>query len=479
MKKSLLLCATLAFLALLFALSVAGCDSADDDDDNDAGETDDDDNDDDNDASPPADDDDDNDDQPALQVGAARVDITPEDSVLLGGFGSCFLAAAFCRWSEGVHDPIYATAIALDDGNVPPIVVINLDIVGLIITDGIAIRQQLGAALGIGSERIVVTSTHNHQSPDTIGLWGVIIPPQTGRDDDFIAAMIAGAVQAGREAYDNRVPVYAFAAQGLETELHYNVEQQDDPEAPLDSHLTVLQFIDEAGDSVATLGSWGAHATAMGPHNSLLSADFPGAYYKYMDQALGGVNMFVNGVLGGGVLLVNNPDPNSGLFEDWGTWAEVDRIGEVLADRARELLAGAEELDDPAVNIITTVVETKLQNIAFAGIGLLNLIPRDIPPLGGNGVSQLSAWRLGPVVFASMPGEVTPRIGLALREMIGGDYQIIANVAQDWIGYIMAEEEYRDLNYIYYAMLAVGPDTGRDVLAVYQKILPELSPAAF
>ena len=457
--------ASLLVLLMIVAALCAGC-GDDDDDDNDAapvGDDDDDDDDDDN------DDNDDDEPTPQLQAGFARVDITPDWSIKLGGYGSFFLSEAFCRWSEGVHDPLYATALAIDDGIDEPVFLINLDVVGVVITDAFRIRDGIGEALGTTTDRVIATGTHSHHAPDTIGLWGLMIPPRSGRDEAFIDWMVDGAVEAALAAYEAQRPAVAAVATGSESRLHFNDQAAVDPEAGLDSTLTVLVFSAPDGAPIGTVMNWGCHPTVMGRHNVAISADFPGAYVRHMDEALGGVNMFVNGNLGGGVLPVNNEEDG-----DWGTWEEVDSFGGVLADDALALLDDAEVIDDPRLRFGQAVVYTKLTNPFFALIGQVGMIPRPIPGMGETGRTIASAFRLGSFVFAALPGEIAPEVGLTLRWQIGASHQMHANIGQDWIGYVLTKEQYRNLRYFYYSILSPGGGSAEAIYTAYDEILLQL-----
>jgi len=462
-----------AVILLWFFIFVAwGCGSDDDpstssgqataDDDNDADGDDDDDNDDDNDAT-----------LAGLRVGAARTDITPADSIIMGGYGTYFLSDVFCRWSQGVHDPLYASALALAHDEDKPILLINLDTLGIIITDAFAIQDRLAQTLGLPADHVIVTSTHNHHGPDTIGLWGLMVPPRTGRDDAYIAQMIDGAVAAATAAVAALQPARVFAAQGQEPRYHQNEQRTFDPDAKLDSTMTILQFTTPDGEPLASLMSWGCHATAMGPGNNLISADFPGAYYRRMDADLGGVNLFVNGNLGGGVLPTNNDKNEDPLHpaKDWGTWDQVEGYGCSLADSALALLAEAQELEDTTLLVAANEIRAELRNPLFALLGWVDLIPRPMPGLGEYGRSFISVLKLGPVTLATVPGETAPDVGIRLREIIGGRYQIIANVSQDWIGYILTTEQYQNLFYIYYSILSPGPETDEAIVLSLEELL--------
>lgn len=409
-----------------------------------------------------------------LEAGFARVDISPEEPVKMGGYGMAFLSESFLRWSEGVHDPLYATAVALVDDDGPPIILVTLDVLGTILTDVVRIQEEVASRVPVPPERVVVCASHSHGSPDTVGIWGVVFPPSTGRMDVFIERMIAGAVDAAVDAYGNRRPAVVRAAAGQESRFHYNVSAAHDPGARLDSTMTVIGFSEPGGRPIGTVVNWGCHPTVMGPQNLLVTADYVGAFRRRMDRERGGVNLFVNGNIGGAVRPRNELHPFPDTPPAWGTWEDVERLGGGLAETALGLLEGAAVLPAADLDLRTGEVEMVMDNPLYAAFGLLHLIPREIPPLGGSAAVSLTAWRLGPVVFATVPGELDPAVGLELRERMGGDYQVVANIGQDWVGYMMTEEQYANPDYIEFWLLCPGPDAGSHLLEAYAGLLPLL-----
>jgi hypothetical protein len=98
----------------------------------------------------------------SLSVGFGEVDVSPvigKKPVLLAGFGKD-------RRATRVHDPITARAVVLSDGS-EKIALVSVDVVGLFFPSVEAVRKQLP-----GFKYVLVSSTHNHEGPDTLGLWG-------------------------------------------------------------------------------------------------------------------------------------------------------------------------------------------------------------------------------------------------------------------------------------------------------------------
>src|SRR5437870_13632933 len=110
-----------------------------------------------------------------LSVGFAEVDVTPElgaKPVYLAGFGQN-------RKATKVHDPIMVRATVLADGDAR-IALVAADVVGLFINSTERVRQKLPAF-----KYVMVSATHNHEAPDTLGLW-VRTPVGSGVDPVYM-----------------------------------------------------------------------------------------------------------------------------------------------------------------------------------------------------------------------------------------------------------------------------------------------------
>ncbi|HPM76790.1 MAG TPA: hypothetical protein PK961_06845 [bacterium] len=419
--------------------------------------------------------DDDDDDEPTLYAGAARVDVTPTKDLILGGYGMCVLAEIFCRWSDGVHDPLYANAVAIEDANGTAVVQIAIDSVGMVYTHLEMIQNGVADATGIPPDHVIVSTSHSHQAPDTIGMWGVMIPPIPGRDPEYMAQVITGAIEAGVTAYDSRRPALARVNFGYEPNYHFNFLWDKDPDAVTDSTMTVMGLYEPDGTPIATMMNWGSHPTVLPPENLLIGADFVGGYYEAMAAALPGIHVFLQGNLGASVRTYNFLDPWDEKIGDqvWGTWEDAWGVGAGLAETALSLLDAAVPVDDTEIHVAKATINVQLMNPFFAIVGKLDMIPRPVPNMGEYADSRVSAWRMGPFSLATAPGETAPKLGLELRGLMDGEYKMIVNMAQDWVGYLMYPEMFTSLIYIEYSMVCPGGQTAQAMVDAYTAIFSD------
>ena len=98
-----------------------------------------------------------------VEVGFAETDITPKigggTPVYMAGFGQN-------RKATAVHDPLKARAVVLREGE-RKLALVSVDLVGYSLPQVVAVRRQLP-----GFTYVLVSSTHNHEGSDTMGLWG-------------------------------------------------------------------------------------------------------------------------------------------------------------------------------------------------------------------------------------------------------------------------------------------------------------------
>ena len=131
-----------------------------------------------------------------LLAGFAKIDITPDYPVGLGGYSD-----AESRIHQMVVEPIYTTCIALTEG---PNTILVFTIDNCACDHGTAqrIRTEVTAATGIPGEQIFCSATHAHSCPS---VWGY-------GAERYVQQLYAGCVKAAREALKDQAPATVLAA---------------------------------------------------------------------------------------------------------------------------------------------------------------------------------------------------------------------------------------------------------------------------
>ena len=135
-----------------------------------------------------------------LKAGLAQVDISPHKPLFLVGYPHV------PRTSTGIHDPLLATAVALDDGDTR-LLIIAVDILFVTHRTAAACRQKLTRRTGVPSQNILISATHTHSGPVTASVLAWADDPLVpAADADYMAALEAGIVEAGGRALAGLAP---------------------------------------------------------------------------------------------------------------------------------------------------------------------------------------------------------------------------------------------------------------------------------
>jgi hypothetical protein len=387
-------------------------------------------------------------------AGAGRRLINPEDSITMGGFGFCGGAASLCRWSEGIHDDISATATAIADTESGEVVIfIGLDSPGLLRPDvdhihtlaQLRFYEQHGVYLD--GPRLVISSSHAHSTPDATGIWGPATA-EGSRDAAYIAMLRDEIVGAALDAFADLQDAQILRAET--TAPNY-----DDDEAPDDTDVVSLHAETPTGDPIFTMTRWNAHPTGYGSGNNGISADYMGPFRKRAEEALGGLVAFHNGPIGSVYAEKLHPcgedDPFADGYQDPDVAGEHERVycvGFGLADAVVAAHPTGTPLGDQGVRFLHKTFDFHPTNILFgllANTGALHIDPIDINDPESTMRSHFSWIRVGGLDYVTTPGESFPsfadRIEAELA-LAGAGKVVVLGVSQDWLGYLMTEEQY-------------------------------------
>jgi len=397
----------------------------------------------------------------ALKAAAGEVDLAPPVGVWLAGY------AQRVDPSTGMHDPIMARAVLLDDG-ATRLAIVSCDLIGFTPRTDSALRNRIAAASAIPADHVLICCTHTHSGPASMELSGVmgrVDPVWLAEAQQRIVDLVAGL--AGRI-----VPArlaHAFATVGG---IGYN---RQDPKRPFQEELGVVAIDAADGSPIATLVNYHTHAVVLGAENLQISADFPGAVAARLGRLRGGVAMYLQGSCG-------DVDPiaarQRGIYPD--LFAEVERIGTVLAGHAVEALRGAAWLSDlplsvvsretaiplaplPSMEVITANEAKHLAMLqdtsakgdhaarSWASITLDRLAEQKKALISGTAPTtiqaRLTVAAIGDLRFVAMPFETYGDVAAAVRESLRPRQTIFVGYANGLYGYIYPEWAWRQGGY--------------------------------
>ena len=163
----------------------------------------------------------------------------------------------------------YGRAIVVQRGEVKMALVV-LDAIGLFYDDIVSIRNSLQADLSI--DYVMIASTHSHQAPDLIGIWGKEVGV-TGVNDRYLENVKKKSSQAIRQAHSRLEEVQIEHYQDNNKAKDF-VEDTRSPWV-LDHALRGLVFYSKKTKAViGSLISWTNHPEVLWSKNTLISSDF-------------------------------------------------------------------------------------------------------------------------------------------------------------------------------------------------------------
>ncbi len=96
-----------------------------------------------------------------MEVGVARIDITPTGPIRLAGYGIRKKTE-----SEGILQPLGAKAMAFGTDAQGPSIFITVDLLGIPANITRKLTDQLSAKIGIDAARLVICASHTHGGPE-------------------------------------------------------------------------------------------------------------------------------------------------------------------------------------------------------------------------------------------------------------------------------------------------------------------------
>ena len=134
-----------------------------------------------------------------------------------------------------------------------------------------------------GFDYVLVASTHNHEGPDTVGIWGPS-PLQSGVNAPYMERLITETVNAIRAADGKRAAVTARYGTAADEKL---LRDSREPFVK-DDVIRVVRF--DAADTSkphCLLVNWTCHPEALASRNKLITADFPGYTIRELEEHYG------------------------------------------------------------------------------------------------------------------------------------------------------------------------------------------------
>jgi hypothetical protein len=396
---------------------------------------------------------------PALLFGFAKRTITPvigPTPVYMAGFDTN-------RRATAVHDDLWARAVAISDGR-KKVVVVAVDLIGLFHGDVVKARELLqqrapGAAL-------IVASTHDHEGPDTLGLWGKG-RFSSGVDPQYLDRVRRTIAETAAEALGRLTPGRLVLGQTRTPGL---IEDGRLPKV-IDDTLVAMQAVGKDGATLGTIIDWSSHSEALGGKNTVVTSDFPHYLRARMEERLGGTCVFLVGSIGGLMtplgLKLTGAD---GKEIPADSFALAQAVGERAADAALEALKAGRPSASSALEHRSAIVFVPLENRLYRLAMFLGVLERQTWSGGRTATSlfgddlrtEIGYLRLGDAEALLVPAEIYPELVLGgiqdpqdpgadfpgaprerpLSTLLTSAYKLVVGLANDEIGYVIPRSEW-------------------------------------
>lgn len=236
----------------------------------------------------------------AALVGVSRRDITPPVGIRTANWG----APGRYEVSEGVHQPLTATVVALADETGSRLVLVSLDLGWWRqIDDERALRGPILNALGLEPEQLLVHLVHTHAGPTTNS--GDKDRPGGQLLAEYMTELTGSVIDACRDAVSAARECIITWGQGhcpLATVRDLPCGDLDlvafNPDVPADDTVIVGRITDCDGSLVATVVNYACHPTTLAWQNPLVSPDFVGPARRLVEETTSAPCVFLQGASG-------------------------------------------------------------------------------------------------------------------------------------------------------------------------------------
>lgn len=234
-----------------------------------------------------------------------------------------------------------------------------------------------------------------------------------------------------------------------------------DPDV-VDDTFAVARFETEQGVPIATMVNLACHPEVLMDDSHVVSGDFAGVTCRVIEEQGGGVTLFLPGALGGMLSPAVTPR----------TTEQMRTMGEALATAALAGLGPAHVTSIERMLVRRESINLPLDNSLFVAAVERGLLRGTVINESANAEdhalleTDLTYVDLGAMQIITIPGELFPRLGRAIKAALPGPCGFLVGLADDELGYIIPDDEfirprdYADPGAQYEESMSLGPTTG-------------------
>jgi neutral/alkaline ceramidase-like enzyme len=398
-----------------------------------------------------------------LQVGAARVDITPAPDAALPMSGYSGRTQGFQR----IHDHIYVRAVVLTDGTNSAALLV-WELIGVPTRVWEDLSQRIAKEAGIPTQNLLLAAVHNHGAPALAGMYGREATNPLPQTLAYTAKAEDDAIEALRRAKSNLQPAQVGFGTG---KAYVNINRREffrkkgwwwlgyNPEGASDKSVAILKFTALSGKPIALFINYPVHAVVMGTENLAVTGDLAGATARYVEQFYQG-KIQTRGDSGGDLeLRPEEKVSDEGPVAVWTSGAAGDQ-NPIVMDRGEDFSmvdALGRILGEESVRVANLITVMSSQARISSSHRLITCPGRRVQPgelpraeykfEDSDPVNiRLSLLRLNDVVLAGVSGEVFTNIYQSLKKRSPLN-TIMVTHANGSSGYIPSDDAFDEISY--------------------------------
>lgn len=366
-------------------------------------------------------------DRSVFLVGFAKADISPTQEMFNTGVEVHMGGYMPPRIASGVISPIFARVMSVTEAksqSPKTVIVANLDVPGISNRCISNIRKLVVDKINIPAENVLIGATHSHSGPDLQGLWGGVADVYRQYLEEQTALAIVSA-------YTKQEPANLYTS----ATTHSNGNRRG--WGISDQEVSVLDARSvKTNQHLGVVVNFAAHPVLEDPQGRLIGRDFPGALVDSLEKDLGGVGLYINGIVG-------DVTPN---YSENGYDGAL-HYGESIAAAAKLSLANQTKVEEGDVFYTTDEWKQSISNRTFLMAYWLGFLKYDA--LEGDWLSIQFKVKTALIRFgkqlqaAAFPGESLTRNGLPIKAEMKAPAKMFFGLMGDTLGYFVPADEWK------------------------------------
>ncbi len=285
----------------------------------------------------------------SLKAGVSIVDISPKKGIELAGYPH------YLRHNTGIHNPLYASCIFLDDG-ITKLAIVCMDILFFSKVYVKEVRKRVSSKVNIPEANIMISCSHTHSGPwasgrlDLEGLERGLKP-----DMGYVSSLKDKLVDLITNVCSNTFEAKIGIEKGICGKEKGIGGNRRDPDGPADPEVWTIGIKDKKDNWRAALVKYSLHPTVIHEESTVVTADYPSYIRRYLAKTKPEmIFLFAQGTSG---------DQSTRYFRKGQTFKEAERIGFEIGRVADSILNSMKLTSDVPLIVKSTETDIELRKI--------------------------------------------------------------------------------------------------------------------